>query len=208
MSKPLRADAERNRQRLLAAARDVFAEQGLGAGLDVIAARAGVGVGTAYRRFPDKALLIEALFEQGVDELVSGAERALTAADPWDGLVEYMHAAVERHASDRGLRELVFAGAGGPERLARVRERLAPLVEEIAARAQASGRLRADIAPPDLPLLQFMLAGLSSFHAPEDLTLWRRALGIVLDGLSTPAPTPLDERPLTPEEFAAALSRR
>src|SRR3954449_13048651 len=83
----LRRDAERNRERILAAAADAFAEGGLAVTMDEIARRAGVGVGTIYRRFPDKELLIEALFEQRIDELVALAEAAREEPDPFAGLV-------------------------------------------------------------------------------------------------------------------------
>src|SRR5436189_2462609 len=82
----LRKDAERNRQRILDAARELFAEQGLGVTLNDVAHHAGVGVGTVYRRFPDKSHLIEELFEKEVGELVSFMEEAVDDPDPWRGL--------------------------------------------------------------------------------------------------------------------------
>src|SRR4051812_27788521 len=115
MTKPLRADAERNRQRLLEAGRELLAEKGVGVGLDEIAHRAGVGVGTAYRRFPCKGDLIEALFEERVQQLIAAAEAGLAEEDPWTGLVKWMTAAVELHATDLSLKELVFGQAGGEE---------------------------------------------------------------------------------------------
>ena len=166
MTKPLRADAERNRRRILDAARELFAERGLAVGLDEIAHHAGVGVGTAYRRFPCKGDLIDALFEDRVAALVAAAELGLAEEDPWTGLVTWMTAAVELHATDLALKEMVFGAVGGEDRVAGVRERLAPLVYEIVARAQASGQLRADVEATDLPLLQFTIAGVSRFDAP------------------------------------------
>src|SRR4051794_39180405 len=97
--KPLRADAERNRRRLLEAARELFAEKGPSVGLDEVAQRAGVGVGTAYRRFPCKQDLIDALFEERVTLLLGAAEAGLAEQDPWTGLETWMTAAVELHAT-------------------------------------------------------------------------------------------------------------
>src|ERR1700728_5125884 len=87
---PLRRDAERNRQRILAAAADVFTERGLDATLDEVAKAAGVGIGTVYRRFPDKETLVSELFRERIDALVTVAETACTAPDPWRGLVSYL----------------------------------------------------------------------------------------------------------------------
>ena len=81
--RPLRKDAERNRQRIIDAAREVFAERGLGVSLDDIARHAGVGVGTVYRRFPDKEQLIDALFDERLDAIAARAESATEIADPW-----------------------------------------------------------------------------------------------------------------------------
>src|SRR3954451_11483124 len=109
----LRRDAERNRQRILAAAADAFAEGGLAVTMDEIARCAGVGVGTVYRRFPDKELLIEALFEQRLEELVALAEDALAHDDPWDGLVAFLERLLAVQAGDRGLKEVALGTAHG-----------------------------------------------------------------------------------------------
>src|SRR5215470_17846329 len=88
--RPLRRDAERNRQRILAAAAEVFTERGLDATLDEVARAAGVGIGTVYRRFPDKESLIAELFRDRIDALVTVAEEACAALDPWQGLTGYL----------------------------------------------------------------------------------------------------------------------
>src|SRR5438309_11180038 len=106
--KPLRADAERNRGRILDAAAELFAAKGLSVGLDEIAQHAGVGVGTAYRRFPDKRQLIEELFEDRVDSMAQLGEDALAADDPWEGLVGFLEQATELQIANRGLKELAF----------------------------------------------------------------------------------------------------
>ena len=136
--RPLRRDAERNRQRILEAAREAFAEDGLSVTLDEIARRAGVGVGTIYRRFPDKEQLIDALFETRMNEFAAEAEAALLADDPWAGLVRFLERATEQHACDRGFKEVALSGAHGLERVARARQLMFPLVS--AARRPRPGR--------------------------------------------------------------------
>src|SRR5581483_435879 len=94
-TRPLRKDAERNRQRILRAAADVFTARGFEATLDDVAHHAGVGVGTVYRRFPNKEALAEALFHERLDGLVRLAERALAEPDAWQGLVRFLEQAGE-----------------------------------------------------------------------------------------------------------------
>jgi AcrR family transcriptional regulator len=205
--RPLRRDAERNRQRILEAARDAFAEDGLAVTLDEIARRAGVGVGTIYRRFPDKEQLIDALFEEGICEMVALAEAALRRDDAWDSLVSFLEAATAAHADDRGLKEVALSGAHGLERVARARERMYPLVTRLVARAQEQGTLRPDLEPTDLPLLQLMLGSLSECTRDVDPDVWRRFLGILTDGLRTQrdSPTPLATAGLAPEQVQRTM---
>ena len=207
--RPLRADAARNRERILAAARAVFAERGVEATLDDVAHRAGVGVGTVYRRFADKDELIDALFHERIDELVALAEDAATLDDPWGGLVRFMQLGLDMHAADRGLREVVFDGGRGGERLAAARARIAPVVADLVARAQASGQLRADAATTDVPMVQLMLFGIVDAAGEVSPDLWRRYLTIVLDGLrARPGDeTPLPARPLAMDQVGAVMHR-
>ncbi len=181
--RPLRRDAERNRQRILAAARDAFAEEGLSVTLDEIAHRAGVGVGTVYRRFPDKEQLIDALFEDQMTKFVASAEECLHDEDPWDGLIRFLDQACHVHACDRGFKEVALSGSHGHERIARARQMMFPLVSQLVARAQADGSLRPDVQPTDVPLLQLMLGALSECTRDVEPEVWRRFLGIVTDGL-------------------------
>src|SRR5919201_6714674 len=194
-TRPLRRDAERNRRRILEAATEAFAERGLGVTMDDIAERAGVGVGTVYRRFPDKELLIEALFEERVAELVAMAEEALDEDDPWEVLLGFVERAQALQARDRGLKELLLSTAHGRERIAGVRERLSPIADQLIRRAQASGQLRPDVAVTDFPLIQIMLG--AGVDVPRDIApaKWRRMLTILAEGLragehNTPLPAP------------------
>src|SRR5689334_22004939 len=124
--RPLRRDAERNRALILDAARQVYAAEGLDAGFDEIARVAGVGVGTVYRRFPERGDLVEALFEQEIDAVVERAEQAAADPDPWRGLSGFLRWGAEAQAADRGLAQVLAAAGQGHERVARGRDRLAP----------------------------------------------------------------------------------
>ena len=205
--RPLRRDAERNRQRILEAARAAFADDGLSVTLDEIARRAGVGVGTIYRRFPDKEQLIDALFEARMNELAAEAEAALQAEDPWQGLVRFLEIACEQHACDRGFKEVALSGVHGRERVARARQLMLPIVSKLVARAQADGSLRSDLQATDMPLIQLMLGSLSECTREADPDAWRRFLGIIADGLRTSrdAPTPLEHGALSPEQTQTTM---
>jgi AcrR family transcriptional regulator len=205
-ARPLRRDAERNRHRILEAAADAFAERGLTITMDDIAEHAGVGVGTVYRRFPQKELLIEALFEERVGELVALAERALEEDDPWEALVGFLERAQALQATNRGLKELVLSTTHGRERVACVRERLAPLADALVERAQASGQLRADVDGTDLPVIQVMLGAVVDVTRDVAPETWRRMLAIVVDGLRAQEPhTPLPAPALDDEQIVHAM---
>lgn len=207
-TRPLRSDARRNRQRILDAARVLFAEHGLDVSMEEIAGRAGVGVGTAYRRFANRDALIDALFEDRMLELVDAAERALAEPDPWTGLESFLHRSAELQAADRGLKEVLICDLGSMDRVRRIRERILPLAEQIAERAIAAGRVRDDLAPLDMPMLSLMLGQVVDFSRDVDPELWRRYLALLLDGLRAPGEPrpPLPRSPLTAGQLDAALA--
>jgi AcrR family transcriptional regulator len=181
--RPLRRDAERNRQRILAAAAEVFSECGLDATLDEVARAAGVGVGTVYRRFPDKESLVQELFRDRIDALVTVADQACAAADPWQGLVSYLEFAVSAMAADLGLRQLMTFATYGRDQVCYARERMRPVISRLVERAQASGDLRQDIESTDVKLIVFMLASVAEYAATVRPDIWRRYLALLLDGL-------------------------
>src|SRR5216117_1033552 len=123
-ARPLRRDAELNRRRILESAREVFSQRGLQATLDDVAHHAGVGVGTVYRRFPDKEQLIEALFETRLEEIAALAGQALAADDAWEGLVGFLEGTMGLQAADRGLKEVVLGGPHGRSHVAAARQRI------------------------------------------------------------------------------------
>ena len=205
----LRADAERNRQRLLDAARELFATQGLEVTLDDIARHAGVGTGTAYRRFPNKDALIEALMVERIGEMAGIARECLEEPDPWLGFVGYFEKALTLQAADRGLKEIMFSSNRGGEEIATARRSLAPLVGKLVKRAQDAGVVRDDLATTDMPSINFMLATLVDLGRHVEPDLWRRYLTLVLDGLrpAREGTTPLPVDALPVPQFAEAMSR-
>jgi AcrR family transcriptional regulator len=207
--RPLRRDAERNRLRILEAAGDLFAERGLGVTLDDVARHAGVGVGTVYRRFADKELLIDALFEQRIEAVCEVAEASLAQPDPWDGLVYFFERGLERQACDRGLKELLGCSAHGGGGVQHARDRLRRLVTEIFDRAKDAGVLRADAAPQDAPLIQIMLGTIIDRTQDVEPEVWRRYLAIVLDGMRpSPAATALPAPALGPAALDTVMRSR
>jgi AcrR family transcriptional regulator len=205
--RPLRKDAARNRERILAAAREVFAERGLEVTLDDIAHHAGVGVGTVYRRFSDKEQLIDALFDDRLDAIASRAEEALAIDDPWLALEGWLVGMLEEQSCDRGLREIPFAGQHGRERVARARARIEPLISALVDRAHASGQLRSDVVIADMPIIQKMICHVMDMTGDVSSDVWRRYLAIVLDGLrpARDAPTPLPVAALERDDVASCM---
>jgi AcrR family transcriptional regulator len=193
-----RKDAVQNRQRIMGAAREVFARHGFGATLDEVADCAGVGIGTVYRHFPNKSAVINALFEESVDRLVALAGVAAAAEDPWEGFVGFIIDVANLQASDLGLRDLMLTAKNGFERGELLRGRLRPVIRPVVARAQAQGALRPDFDEQDFPILQVMLAAAYEFTSVAAPDAWRRYLALVIDGLCTSreAPHPLPQPPL------------
>lgn len=182
-ARPLRRDAELNRRRILESAREVFGQRGLEATLDDIAHHAGLGVGTVYRRFPNKEHLVEAMFADRLDEISELAQRALTAEDPWQGFVDFTWQATELHSQDRALREIMLSNAFGHEHVAESKARMVPLITRLVERAQAAGSLRPDFVPTDVPLLHLMIGAVIEYTNTVQPEAWRRCMALLLDAL-------------------------
>ena len=179
----LRADAARNRQRVLTAAAQVFAERGLDVSLDEVAQAAGVGVGTVYRRFPNKEALVDALFEDKVENMVVLARQAEAFEDPWEGFVYFIEHALERQVRNRGLRDVLLRSEFACSGAARTRDAVAPILASVIERAQATGKLRPDVVVNDVPMLVTMLGAVSDYVGAIDPELWQRYMALILDGL-------------------------
>jgi AcrR family transcriptional regulator len=196
--RPLRRDAARNRDALLAAARTVFAERGLEASLDDVAREAGLGVGTAYRHFANKYELAKAIFAQAIDDLAERADAAAASDAPaWEGIVAFLEYSAEEQSRDRGLRE-VMMGVHDDEEFDRVNERLSAPFRTLVVRAKAEGTLRPDAEISDLALTLVMLCTVADVTAEVAPDLWRRYLPVLLDGLR-----PGQELPVPPLEEEA-----
>ena len=179
----LRKDAERNRQRVIEAARELFASRGLEATLNEVAHYAGLGVGTVYRRFPTKEDLFEAIFEDGINQLTGLAESALCDEDSWRGFEWFVMRMCEITATDRGMREVAFSKTCGGNRVNGARERLVPLLSKLVERAQNDGYLRPDVSATDMPILGLLAGTVSEFAGHVDADLWQRYVAILLGGM-------------------------
>jgi AcrR family transcriptional regulator len=180
-SRPLRADAARNRALLLAAAADEFAEHGLDASVADIARRAGIGKGTVFRHFPTKDDLIAAIVLDRIEALAAIGERLLDSADAGAALLEFLTAAAHQR-QQRDLSFLQEAGDTHPE-VARVRTDMFQTIHALVNRAREHGAIRSDITGTDVIVLMCAPNYVTSYvpDAPPDL--WQRYLAIIFDGL-------------------------
>jgi AcrR family transcriptional regulator len=181
----MRADARRNSERLIEAARKVFADQGGGASLEAIAKQAGVGVGTLYRHFPKRIDVVEAVYRDDVDVLVGTADRGLSELEPWPALEGWLRAYVDYGRAKRTfLNELHEAFEKNPDLKSASRERIFAACDRVLERAQDAGEARTDIDGTDLMQLvsPMCMNGSLTFDQGE------RLLAMVLDGLRVPPP--------------------
>jgi AcrR family transcriptional regulator len=194
-SRPLRADAQRNHDRIIRGAHEAFAEHGLEASMEEIARRAGVGAATLYRRFASKQQLLRAIFDARLAELEPAIAAARAVTDPWEGLLAGMRAVLDIQARNVAFLQ-VLAEAGELTQLkSELRERVFAPLCELFARAQASGALRPDLDPLELPVLIRMVATTVS-HDPKCAASlsWQRYLTLLSDALRTPVPSALPPR--------------
>jgi AcrR family transcriptional regulator len=190
-ARPPRADAVRNRQLLLSAAAEAFAEQGTEVSIAEIAQRAGVGKGTVFRHFPTKEDLIAAIMGEIIDSLITTGMGLSDAADPAAALLEFMSRGIELLARDRALCEIVGRPSLQQPAVRAGIDRLCEVVEMLTDRARRQGLIRQDITGQDIVLL---LAGVHQTAAPLADTqpqLWRRYLALTFDGIRTQHPQPL-----------------
>lgn len=176
----MRADAQRNYDRLVAAARDVFAAEGEGASMEAVARKAEVGVGTLYRHFPKRIDLVEAVYTTDVDELVQAAEEAVSTLGPWDAVVAFLEAFVRYAQSKRTfLNELREAFEAHPDLKLASRERIDAATDLVIRRAQEAGVVRNDVEGADVTQLLGPMC--TSPTITRDQTT--RLLPMILDGL-------------------------
>ncbi|MER6322501.1 TetR/AcrR family transcriptional regulator [Streptomyces coelicoflavus] len=194
----LRADARRNRERVLEAAREVFAAQGVDAPMSAVARRAGVGVATLYRRFPTRSALVTAAFDDQLAVCATAFEEALADPDPGHGLYTLLRKVCTTLVTDRGF-ETVFM-AGFPASLDYDRERACAeeRLTHLVRRARDAGRLREDFSPADIPLLLLAVSGLASQPPETAVPAAHRLLTYLFQSFQAdppPRPAPLPPAP-------------
>jgi AcrR family transcriptional regulator len=203
----LRADAQRNRERLLTAAAELFRRRGLDVSMEDIAHEAGVGVGTLYRRFRNRDELIDALFHTRLAEFTEVVRECAAFPDAWAGIVALLERTLEMQADDRGLKHLFHSHSHDRVAVIEARDLILDEMGAMVKRAQATGALRADIETMDLTLLSFQVGAIADLTVDQDPGAWRRALAIALSGLRPPpaGAAELPGEPIDKDAFDAAL---
>ncbi|NRQ31927.1 TetR/AcrR family transcriptional regulator [Nonomuraea sp. NN258] len=202
----LRRDAERNRDRIVRAAQELFAERGLAVGFNEVAHHAGVGVGTVYRRFADKEELMHAALEEPLSELAQVAQRAGEAERAWDGLELLLGRITGLLVDNLGLRDVALGGGGWHLGRAAA-ERVAEVMQHLLERARAEGDLREGVGGDDVVMILWLVTDLAQHSVQVHPALYRRYLQVTLDGLrARPGQTPLVEPPS--EQQTLTICRR
>ncbi|WP_073255984.1 TetR/AcrR family transcriptional regulator [Cryptosporangium aurantiacum] len=201
----LRADAARNRERIVAAARELFAERGINAPLEDVAQRAGVGIATLYRRFPTRADLIAGAFEAKLADYADAVTTALADPDPWRGFCGYLETVCAMQAIDRGFAELLTLTFPAAKVLEAKRVEAYDGFAELITRAKAGGRLREDFVSEDLVLLLMANAGVIAATGDAAPDAWRRTLAYFIQSFAAENTAPLPEPPTKASLFRAMV---
>jgi AcrR family transcriptional regulator len=203
----LRRDAQRNRERIITATREAFRERGLDVGVDEIARRAGVGMGTLYRHFPTKGALIDAIVDVRFEELTAAADAALEAEDAWEGFERFLLTAIELQAADRGFKDALAARAPDEQGVKLARRRLRAAMARLVARGQAEGVIRPDLDAADLTVLMWATSPIVERTADTAPGQARRFLAMHLDGLrASSAGAPPEVPPMTVRQLGRSMS--
>jgi AcrR family transcriptional regulator len=207
---PLRADAQRNLERILVAAREAFAERGLDVGVEEIARRAGVGKATFFRRFPTKDALILAVMEGFIAEMEVSAQRALELDDPMEGLRAFLMDHITLQAQNTGFFDAVAARwSGGMNPPVELTDRMLAAIATVLEPARAAGELREGVEPGDVSTMVKML-GAAIRPMPGMLlceAAWDRYLDLVLSGIRSGQP-PLPGMAADPCAMAREISAK
>jgi AcrR family transcriptional regulator len=206
--RPLRADAALNRDRILAAARPLFAARGLDVSIEDIAQAAGVGATTVVRRFRDQNGLIAALFEDEFATNAALAHTAIAAADGGEGLVEFLRTLFQKIATDRGIAQVLLSDRYGSGEIPVYRREFSNLVRELIERARREGYLRGGVEASDIPVLLMMVGSVADFARATKPELWQRYSELLIEAV-----VPSNENDawqgtaLTPTQLAEAMQR-
>jgi AcrR family transcriptional regulator len=207
-TQPLRADAQRNRDLIVRAAREAFSKVGPSVSLNEVARRAGVSAATLLRRFPSRGDLIAVVYAEKICQYVDAMDAALADPDPWNGFRSYLETAFQLQASDRSFADVLTASLPSAPQFAEERRRAARALPLLIERAQAAGRLRADFVHQDVALLLIAVAGVADAMRDVAPEAWRRAAAVIIDGLQVTAGTPLVDAPTTAQTYRAFARER
>jgi AcrR family transcriptional regulator len=203
----LRADAERNRRLILETADRMFAERGAGVTLNEIAHEAGVGVGTVYRRFPDRQSLIDTLFTERFTAFGGLAAAAAQEPDPNRALSQYMLEAAQWRARDRALEDILANANITAPSIAGMRDELGRAVDGLVERAIAAGSVRGDFSSADVYTFLFIVGAVADRTRDVAPEAWRRYAEVLLVGFGLPQFPAPDSAAMTDDQLLAAWPR-
>ncbi len=195
LRRSLRRDAARNRERIIEAARIVFRERGLNSPIEDVAARAGVGIATLYRRFPSRADLIAATFEAKMEAYADAVTEALGDPDPWSGFTGYVERICAMQAEDHGFTDVLTMTFPNAPQFEAARNRSYDGVVQLINSAKAQGRLRPDFTPEDI--VMFLMANAGVITATRDAApqTWRRLVAMLIQACAAETAQPLPPAP-------------
>ncbi len=208
LTKPMRADACRNRESVLEAADKLFTSAGLKAQIEEIADLARVGIGTVYRNFPTKEALIEAVVTRIFESLLEQAQAALEEPDAGEAFRQFFTWMTEVQTRHRAFREEMAARIGMPIKAAKIKKALHEAVTELVSRAQAAGAIRSDVGPADIAMLVSGIAHVVQVTGDFEPTLHQRYVNIILDGLQPIEASHLPGKPLTYADLNRLRNRK
>ncbi|NDK91085.1 TetR/AcrR family transcriptional regulator [Gordonia desulfuricans] len=189
----LRSDAARNVERITVAASEAFAEHGLEVTMADVAERAGVGVGTVYRRFGDKAGLVDALFTSQVDAVVMSMDAVSRAEDPATSFVDHLAELCAQLAENKGLRQIVLQEVRSPGAAqSAALERIIPASDVMVDRLKELGWMRQSFHGADVPLILAAVGAARELGGAAHPALWRRTLRLMVDGMRQDSRIPAD----------------
>lgn len=204
--RPLRADAEKNRERIIEAAQALFAERGIDVTREEIAQRAGVGMATLRRRYPTRADLVAGVFEQKMWVFAHGARKALKDPDPWHGFCRYVASLCAMQTADRGFSDVLTMTFPTSARFEAARAQAYADFSELMKRAQAAGALREDFVAEDLIILLMASAGVVAAAGKSAPRSAPRLIGYLLEAFAAPGAGPLPPPP-TSRQIYKAITR-
>ena len=192
--RPLRIDAQRNREQIIRAAYEVLGNSGVDAQMTDIAKAAGLGVGTVYRNFPSKEALVNALVLERLKQGTRHAQRVSQADDAWESLEAVMRGVIDHQLENRVLSHFLAGRIAGSPELRAQRDELYSLLAIVVKRAQADGQLRPDVGISDIRMALMAMSRVASNDSPVSRKLVLRLMQVILDGLRAPGRTALTGR--------------